>query len=459
VLTSRNVSSLVVDSLCDQVGGPDTIITCFYFDFAARKEQSATNMMGSLLKQMVSGMETIPEEISRVFQEQKRAIGGRGPRLPDIVRMLQVITSSLRTFICIDALDECAAVHRVKVLNSLQQILENSPRTRIFITGRHHIRAEIEKRLVRRVMSVSVGPSKDDIIGYLRVKLDEDETPEAMDESLVSDILEKIPQNMSEMYVVAIVLEIQPLFANGYTPRFLLVSLNIDAILHESTLYSRRERLSKMVDGSKLGDVYGATIGRIKAQDGDKSRLGMVALMWISHAERPLRADELCHALAVRLGSTDFNTDNVPSIATLVSCCQGLITVDKAVSTVRLIHFTLQEYLSSHLDIFNRPHSAMAEICLTYLNSQQIKALPTALSTDTQSTPFLGYSSAYWGVHAKRELSDFARQLALELLKGHCNQISTKFLLAQVKHFKICQAPYYFLSFQWTTLRIVLRNC
>ena len=166
--------------------------------------------MGSLLKQMVSGMETIPEEISRAFQEQKRAIGGRGPRLPDIVKMLQAITSSLRVFICIDALDECAVAHRVKVLNSLQQILDKSPRTRIFIAGRPHIRAEIEKRLARRVISVSVGASKDDIIGYLRVKLDEDETPEAMDESLESDILEKIPQHMSEMYVEAMALGIPP---------------------------------------------------------------------------------------------------------------------------------------------------------------------------------------------------------------------------------------------------------
>ena len=76
-----------MDSLCDQARGQDTVITCFYFDFATRK-QSATNMMGSLLKQIVSMMETIPEEISRAFQEQKRAIGGRGPRLPDIVKML-----------------------------------------------------------------------------------------------------------------------------------------------------------------------------------------------------------------------------------------------------------------------------------------------------------------------------------------------------------------------------------
>ena len=191
-----------------------------------------------------------------------------------------------------------------------------------------------------------------------------------------------------------------------------------------------------MTGGLELGDVYGATIERIKAQDGDKSRLGMAALMWISHAERPLQAGELCHALAVRLGSTDFNTDNVPSISTLVGCCQGLITVDKGASTVRLIHFTLQEYLS-YLDIFSRPHSAMAEICLTYLNSQQIKALPTAPSSDIQTTPFLGYCSVYWGVHAKRELSDCARLLTLELFKGCYHQISTKFLVAQVKHFRV----------------------
>ena len=84
-----------------------------------------------------------------------------------------------------------------------------------------------------------------------------------------------------------------------------------------------------MTNGLELGDVYDATIERIKAQDGDKSRLGMTALMWISYAERPLRADELCYALAVQLDSRDFDAGKIPSISTLVSCCQGLITVDK----------------------------------------------------------------------------------------------------------------------------------
>ena len=151
------------------------------------------------------------------------------------------------------------------------------------------------------------------------------------------------------------------------------MSLSVDEILHESTIYGRREKLIRMTDGLELGDVYGATIERIKAQAGDKSRLGMAALMWISHAERPLEADELCHALAVKPGSTDFNNENVPLISTLVSCCQGLITVDKEESTVRLIHFILHEYLSTHPDAFSRPHSAMAEICLAYLIPDRIE--------------------------------------------------------------------------------------
>ena len=49
---------------------------------------------------------------------------------------------------------------------------------------------------------------------------------------------------------------------------FLLVSLNIDSILREPTIYRRREQLRKMTDGLRLGDTYGATIERIKAQGG-----------------------------------------------------------------------------------------------------------------------------------------------------------------------------------------------
>ena len=97
------------------------------------------------------------------------------------MKMLQLITSSLRTFIVIDALNECTPVQRFRLFDSLKEILENSPSARIFVTGRPRIRAEIETRLAGLVTSISVGPARGDIIKFLRVKLSEDETPDAMD--------------------------------------------------------------------------------------------------------------------------------------------------------------------------------------------------------------------------------------------------------------------------------------
>jgi len=146
-----------------------------------------------------------------------------------------------------------------------------------------------------------------------------------------------------------------------------------------------------MTDGLELGDVYGATIERIKAQDEGKRRLGVAALMWVSYAQRPLSADELCHALAVEPGAKYFNAGNVPSISTLVGCCQGLIAVDKETSTVRLIHPTVKEYLPIRNCIFSYPHDEMVGVCSAYPNSEQIKAPSTGPSAVFHNQAFLEY--------------------------------------------------------------------
>ena len=205
-MLTRCDSSLVIDRLCDQARGRKAAVACFYFDFAARKEQSPASMLGALLKQVVSGMEEIPEEIAQVYENHKKVIDGRGPQLADIVKMLQATTSRKPTFICIDALDECAAGYRIKLLCSLDKVLQRSPSTRVFTTGRPHIQAEVEKRLSRRVTTICITPKKHDIISYLHSRLDGDTTPDAMDSSLKADILKKIPEDISKMYVGATVL-------------------------------------------------------------------------------------------------------------------------------------------------------------------------------------------------------------------------------------------------------------
>ena len=199
LLRSGNASSLVVDSLCDWARGRDAAVTCFYFDFAAQKEQSLTNVLGSLLRQVVGGLEKVPTKVVQAFRGEGKVIGGRELGLSEIVGMLQDISSSRPTFICIDALDECVAEYRGKLLDSLAQVLRKSPATRVFLAGRLHIRDEVEKHLAGRVAAVSVTPTTDDIIQFLRAKLGEDTIPDAMDKRLEEDIMETIPETVSEM--------------------------------------------------------------------------------------------------------------------------------------------------------------------------------------------------------------------------------------------------------------------
>ena len=153
--------------------------------------------------------------------------------------------------------------------------------------------------------------------------------------------------------------------------------------------------------------------------------------MWVSHARRPLGIGELCHALAVEMGSTDLDPDNIPPQDTVLRSCLGLAVVDAETSTVRLIHYTLQEYLSSP-SILPDTHQTLGQTCLTYLNHKQVKMLPAKEIANFKDMPFLQYSSLYWGSHAKVELSDRTKSLALELLNQAGNHISATLLIEQI---------------------------
>ena len=166
--------------------------------------------------------------------------------------------------------------------------------------------------------------------------------------------------------------------------------------------------------------------------------------MWVSHAERPLRIDELCHALAIEMEATDLDLENVPPQDTVLGSCLGLVVVDKETSTVRLIHYTVQEYLSQP-DVLPGAHRVLGQTCLTYLNYDQVKGLPanTVLNPGDMSLNFLEYSSLHWGGHAKIELSDHAKSLALELLNRHGDHISTTLLLNKIQRYNLSSSTYH----------------
>ncbi|RPA90145.1 ankyrin [Choiromyces venosus 120613-1] len=205
------------------------------------------------------------------------------------------------------------------------------------------------------VQVISVSPTADDIKRYLTMKLDKDTVHNAMDDRLREDILRIIPQKISEIFLPA--------------------SLTIETILGETTISKRRKRLDEMTKRQNVGDVYTATLERIKAQMGSKSRLAMDALMWISHSECPLGPDELFDSLS---------------------------------TTVRLVHFTLQEYLHANPTLFHSPHSMIAE--RTHARMETIESIiPLALKLLNEFGEHI--SSKLLILHTEFVYTDFPNRL------------------------------------------------
>ena len=190
----------MIDRLCDQAGDEDVAVTGLYCDFLAQQEQTVTNMIGAILKQLV-GRGDIPKEVREAFQKAKKEFGGRGLLLAEMMGMLRIALASLsQVFICIDALDECLPKHLPQLLESLRDIVRESPRTRIFLTGRPHVAGAIQ-RYFTKVVVIPVSPNTNDIRNYLEMKLDRDDEPEAMDNDLRADIVKVILDKMSDMCV------------------------------------------------------------------------------------------------------------------------------------------------------------------------------------------------------------------------------------------------------------------
>ena len=201
-LTARNISSLVIDNLCDGSKKENIMVACLYYDSVAQQEQTITNMMGAILKQLVGGRD-IPKNVRKAFQEGKKEIGGRGLRVADLTRMLRIVIASLpQVFICIDALDECLPKNLPELLESLRDIIQQISSTRIFLTARSHVKENIQRYFAKAVV-LPISPNMEDIRNYLEMRLDRDVEPEAMDNDLRVDIESGILDKMSDMYVAA----------------------------------------------------------------------------------------------------------------------------------------------------------------------------------------------------------------------------------------------------------------
>jgi len=188
----------VIDSLCDVAGREDIAVAGLYCDFLSQQDQSTTNVMGAILKQLVR-RGGIPNYLREAFENAQREFGGRGPRLVDVMGMLKKAIASLpQVFLCLDALDEYLPKCLPELLGSLRDIVKECPRTRIFLTGRPHVGGDVKRHFTKAVV-IPISPSPGDIREYVEMKLNLDAEPDAMNSDLRAEIVMVIQEKISDM--------------------------------------------------------------------------------------------------------------------------------------------------------------------------------------------------------------------------------------------------------------------
>jgi hypothetical protein len=115
----------------------------------------------------------------------------------------------------------------------------------------------------------------------------------------------------------------------------------MDSLVGKLRTADVRKALNRLPN--KVDESYDDAMERIEQQDEERRTLAKQALMWITHAFRPLDVEELQHALAVESDVTVLDPEAIVPEAILISVCVGLVFVEEYSRNVRLVRTWLSD--------------------------------------------------------------------------------------------------------------------
>ena len=165
-----------------------------YADYRDQKQQTTENILGAVLKQLLGLLPDIPEDVLRLYEEQANQEKPLSFTEAKIILRITCAQFS-KVYICLDALDELSD------LRGLLKCLSDRPSSmQLFITGRPHVREAIQKYF-KGEQSICIEAHESDIRRYIEHEIGgpNDIEPDAMDERLRTDILEKVVDSAKGM--------------------------------------------------------------------------------------------------------------------------------------------------------------------------------------------------------------------------------------------------------------------
>ncbi|KAH6700758.1 ankyrin repeat protein [Verticillium dahliae] len=356
------LTSIVIDNLYIRFRDDEHVgIAFLYCNFRRQAEQKVEDLLSSLLKQLSQNHTSLPEALQTVAK----------------------IFS--RTFIVVDALDECQLSDgsRHQFLTEISA-LQTTSRANFIATSRYT--ANITEMFTGSV-SLGIRARAEDVQRYLKGNMAH--MPACVNRSpdLQAEITTKIVEAVDGM--------------------FLLAQLHLDSLKGKRSPKAVRSALSVLHAGSQAYDLaYDDAMKRIEGQRKDEVELAKQVLSWITCAKRPLSTIELQHALGVEVGETELDLDNISQPEDIMSVCAGLVTVDEESNIIRLVHYSTQEYfMRTWKRWFADAQTEITKVCATSLSFSSFESGFCRTDADFEDRlrlhPLYDYVAHFWGDHAR----------------------------------------------------------
>ncbi|KAK6361430.1 hypothetical protein TWF730_005159 [Orbilia blumenaviensis] len=375
------LTAIVVDDLVTRFSRRTSVATpvgiaYIYCSFKRSHEQKFEDLLASVLKQLSQNQRSLPDAIKELFH---RHLDNRTrPSREDLVQALRLVVGAYsRIFIVIDALDEYLESNsRAKLISELFN-LHHEYGANVLATSRFV--PQITDRF-KASTTFEIRARDEDVRRYL--------------DSQISQSEKKLLQSHHEYIITEITRAVRGMF--------LLAQLHFESVRYKTTLKKIKNALEALPTGESAYDsAYESTLERINANDSDPEKMANQALWWVICAKRPLTTSELQYALAIEVGESSLDEENLPEIQDIISLCAGLITVDEKSDIVRLVHYTAQEYFERTWEKwFPNAHIDITERCITFLSYDMFKSPDDDFQIDFQPKVLYDYALQNWGYHA-----------------------------------------------------------
>jgi hypothetical protein len=137
-----------------------------------------------------------------------------------------------------------------------------------------------------------------------------------------------------------------------------MVSFHVKYLCQQVNVKQLLAALKKLNDSSSkdeptMDPTYDRVMESIRLQEGNCTELALKILFWLANARRVLTVRELQVAVSIENDCPTFEKTALADRNTLLDVCAGLMTIDQENNeeendlkdTVRLAHYTIQEYL------------------------------------------------------------------------------------------------------------------